>query len=390
MKRTTLCRRALALTHQTRIGPWPPPSGKSGAILIVVACGATLFFGLLALITDIGWTYYHQLKLQTAINAGWKTGFDELLLHRASSEGPDGQARFDRVAAHIRSVVALNYPDAAAPEVTVTFGKLHPGSPASTLDLTVIGTRNVPLFFANMLGISFFRVQAMRSSGPDNAINPGIIPIAIPHGEVKEPRPGLYSCSLFSENEEFIHGREYLLQPSASFAIPASSSPAPEAGLTLVRNTGSIDPDNIPQSDATEYVQWFRNGFQRPLQIHDRIILQPNIQADTVSSLIAARIASGAARAIVPITDIPPEVASADANVGARTIYDLKGLDFPNGTYSPSAYSFTAAVRIIGFAEFELMDPGGSDQGQVHGRFLRYIIKPMGSVNETIEKTGSE
>ncbi len=373
-------RRAIATTN----------SSRKGAILIVIACGAALFIGLLALVTDIGWTYFNQLKLQTAINAGWKAGFDELLVLSASSEEPGGQARLDRVAAHVRSVVALNYPGDSPPEVTVTFGKPDPENPSSIPELTVFGTRNVPLFFANMFGISFFRVQSIRSSGFDIEVDPGIIPIAIPHGEVNEPHPGLYRCSLYSENEGFIPGREYLLQPATHFGNTASSAFHTEPGLKKIQNTGAIDPDNNPRSGDVEFAGRLRNGFPLPLQIHDRIILQPGISLNTTVSLIAARIASGAACAIFPITDIPPEVASAAANVGARTIYDLNGLDNPEGVYSPAGYSFTSAVRIIGFAEFELMAPGDSGQGQIRGRFLRYIIKPGFSEAETIGNKGSE
>ncbi|HOT30241.1 MAG TPA: hypothetical protein PLU72_18830 [Candidatus Ozemobacteraceae bacterium] len=390
MRRATNSRRAIAAPNSSRNARRKVRFPRTGAILIVVVCGAALFLGLLALVTDIGWTYYHQLKLQTAINAGWKAGFDELLALRATSGEPVGQARFDRVAAHVRSVVALNYPDAPPPEVTVTFGKPDPDTPTPALDLTVFGSRNVPLFFANMFGISFFRVQSIRSSESDFQMDPGIIPIAIPHGEVKEPHPGLYQCALFSENEGFVHGKEYLLHPGTSFVNTASSALHPDPGLNKIQNTGAIDPDNKPRSGDTEFAGRLRNGFQLPLQIHDRIILQPGIPPDTTASMIAAHIASGTTRAIFPITDIPPEVASAAANLGARTIYDLKGLDSPDGAYSPAEYSFTAAIRIIGFAEFELTNPGNSGHGQIHGRFLRYIIKPGGSVIETTRKMGSE
>lgn len=349
---------------------------RKGAILIIVACGAALFLGFLALVTDIGWTYYHQIKLQTAINAGWIAGFDEMLALRASPEDPDSQAAHDRIANHIRAIVGLNYPDAPPPEVTVTFGQSSHAKPSSSLVLTVSGTRNVPLFFANIFGISFFRVQAIRSVDSDIGFEPGIIPLAIPHGEVKEPQPGLYHCTLFKDHEGYIPGAQYLLHPGSICLNTASPSSPAEPELKNINNAGVIDPDNHPGTGEPEYARRFQTGFPGPLQIHDRVILQSDIPGDTIISRIAARIASGAANAILPITDIPPEVASSSANQGAQTIYDLKGMDFPQGNYSPAKYSFTAAVRIIGFAEFELKSPVDSDHGQIHGRFIRYIIKP--------------
>lgn len=390
MRRSSPSRQPVPVTTRARDGRSMPPSRRQGAILIIIACGATLFLGLLALVTDVGWTYFHQIKLQTAINAGWKAGFDELLALRASREASGDKADLDRVAAHIRSVVTLNYPDTPSPEVTVTFGKKSPDRPNEMPGLTVFGTHHVPLFFANIFGISIFRVQAMRTSTPPQGEDPTLIPLAIPHGEVKEPQSGMYRCTLFSEHQGFEPGSEYLLKPGQTFASSALGAPSPEPGLKHIQNTGAIDPDNLPQTGDAEFAARLENGFHQPLQIHDRIILQPDITADTISSRIASRIASGAARAIFPITDIPPEVASGAENFGAQTIYDLKGMDAPEGKYSPDEYTFSAAARIIGFAEFELMKPTESDHGQIRGRFIRYIIKPGIPVNGSPTKGASE
>jgi hypothetical protein len=100
-------------------------------------------------------------------------------------------------------------------------------------------------------------------------------------------------------------------------------------------------------------------------------------------------------RVIIPITDVPPEVPLNNThNATATSIYDLQGTDHPNGAYNPDAYAFGSSVRIIGFAEFEIIDPseytregdsvtagdsgdlGPYQSGQVRGRFIRYIIKP--------------
>lgn len=364
--------------------------GRKGAILVIVACGAALFLGFLALVTDIGWTYYHQLKLQTAVNAGWKAGFDDLLVLRATKKDFAGQTGLNRVAAHIRSVIALNYPDTSPPEVSITLGSSISGQPPGALNLRVFGIQNVPLFFSKIFGIAVFRVQATRSTDSDIARDPGILPIAIPHGVVNEPQPGWYLCTNFSANEGFIVGNTYLLQPGTIFSSAETLPPPSDPGLKKIFHTGAIDPDNLPQTGDADFAIRLQNGFQQPLQIDDRIILQDSIPAGTTSSCIAARIASGTAAAILPITDIPPEVASSAMNLGAQTIYDVKGTDDPQGKYSPTEHSFTAAVRIIGFAEFELMSPVESDHGQIRGRFLRYIIKPGAPGKEAPTKEALE
>jgi len=85
-------------------------------------------------------------------------------------------------------------------------------------------------------------------------------------------------------------------------------------------------------------------------------------------------------------------------NAGIDTIYDLQGQDHPNGVYKPEQYDFGSSVRVIGFAEFEVLDPseytrdekdgltyesgdagdlGPYQPGQVRGKFIRYIVNPF-------------
>jgi hypothetical protein len=72
----------------------------------------------------------------------------------------------------------------------------------------------------------------------------------------------------------------------------------------------------------------------------------------------------------------------------------FRGSDQPGGVYSPDKYEFKSAVRVIGFAEFEVIDPseytrageslaagdsgdlGPYQPGQVRGRFIGYVVKP--------------
>lgn len=353
--------------------------------MLIVACGAALFLGLLALVTDIGWTYYHQLKLQTAVNAGWKAGFDDVV-------GNVGQ---QQVAARIKSVVSLNYPDASPPDVSISFRGSDQNQNQAGSFLTVTGTRDVNLFFARIFGMTSFRVQATRSGGFGTPSESGIIPIAIPHGVVKTTQSGKYICDLFGPTEGFSPGTEYLLQPGDPMSESQNASPSITSSeeAKTIRNCGSIDPDNNPGNEISEYVNRIRYGFNQPLQIHDRIILQPGTTRVETTSCIDARIASGAGNIILPITDIPPEVASAALNLGARTVYDLQGPDFPGGKYSPSEFSFTSAVRIIGFAEFELLntaESGSPHAGQVRGRFIRYIIRPNAIPESVTDRNLSE
>ncbi len=172
-------------------------------------------------------------------------------------------------------------------------------------------------------------------------------------------------------------------------------------------NYGIIDPDNVVAGGADDYRDRFEYGYTGPLDLGYRILTEPGNKEGPTDQSVAFRLAqellaTGSRKVIVPITDIPPEVtANSDKNATATSIYDLSGLDHSGGLYLPSEYGFEASVRIIGFAEFELLDPtaatgtelaftraGGTivegdsgdlgpyQTGQVRGKFIRYIVNP--------------
>jgi hypothetical protein len=165
-------------------------------------------------------------------------------------------------------------------------------------------------------------------------------------------------------------------------------------------NYGPIDPDNVIGGGADDYRDRFINGFNAPLEVNDRIITIPGNKVGPTDEAVDTRV-NGTdeyppnRRIIVPITDVGPEIAYNNAkNADANTAYDLQGNDQPGGVYDPTLYGFGASTRIIGFAEFEIIDPteynrdgegyqpgdsgdlGPYQSGQVRGRFIRYIVKP--------------
>ncbi|MFZ2957777.1 MAG: hypothetical protein WA705_12890 [Candidatus Ozemobacteraceae bacterium] len=168
------------------------------------------------------------------------------------------------------------------------------------------------------------------------------------------------------------------------------------------RNTGIIDPANVAGGTFDQYLNAFKYGSNITTQINDRILPLPGIATEATASGVDFRLngdPSGTPpmasypRVIIAITDLGPEITQAGAlNATATSIYDLQGQDDPNGVYATSAFNFTSAVRIIGYAEFELIPLaeatdadrnlviGGTQEGQVRGRFIRYIVKPYEDV----------
>ena len=151
---------------------------------------------------------------------------------------------------------------------------------------------------------------------------------------------------------------------------------------------GPLDPDNYVGGGANDYRDWFMTGFTQPLQVNDRVITENGNMRGPTDQAVEFRLDGDtetppSRRIIVPITDIPPEVAALQP--GVDSVYSLQGNDNPEGVYDPTVASFTSAIRIIGFAEFELIavddftndeNLGPYQPGQVRGRFIRYIVKP--------------
>lgn len=168
-------------------------------------------------------------------------------------------------------------------------------------------------------------------------------------------------------------------------------------------NYGVVDPDNSNSGGANDYRDRFMFGANIPVDINDRLMGESGNMVGPTDQAVEFRILGSEEfapnrRVIVPITDIGPEIAENNPkNALASTVYDLQGQDHPNGFYRPENYDFGSSVRIIGFAEFEILSPaeytrdekdglvyesgdagdlGPYQPGQVRGRFIRYIIHP--------------
>jgi len=157
---------------------------------------------------------------------------------------------------------------------------------------------------------------------------------------------------------------------------------------------GPVDPSN-DKGGANNYRDRLINGFFQALTLSDYIVPEYGNMVGPTDQAVEARIASNTRRIIVPITTVPDDVrANNKQNEDAQTIYDLQGNDNPKGVYDPTQYNFGSAVKIIGFAEFELLDPSEYTRvgesyhsgdfgdlgyyygGQMRGKFIRYIVKP--------------
>ncbi|HAE38365.1 MAG TPA: hypothetical protein DCG57_06975, partial [Candidatus Riflebacteria bacterium] len=165
----------------------------------------------------------------------------------------------------------------------------------------------------------------------------------------------------------------------------------------LKKSFGRIDPDNVA-TNTSQYLNFFKYGYSAAVEYGQMILPENGNASAPTAAAVSYRLEDKAEtpkNVIVPITEIPPEIATNNpAYATATTIYDLEASDNPGGEISSTTYSFKSSVRVTGFAEFELLgednytrkgtnydtgdkgDLGPVMPGQVRGKFIRYIVKP--------------
>ncbi len=351
--------------------------------------------GLVALVTDVGWMYYQKCRLQTAVNAGWKAGYDYLTNFVLTPQDLEREkANINRMALQVMRLNGYTREQIPDGKQVVT----------SYAPFTVRDTQTEGLFFARVLNFNSFKVTAQRSTLAGEG---GIVPLAIPHGVVKDLSNGRHSYQSFESlgQDGFLADREYILklgQGGGNIDKALEKVEDPNYVIQYGKNTnhlGALDPDNVVAGGANDYRDRLMYGFNGSLTLDDRLLAQNGNISGPTEQGIEYRLnnpATAARRVIVPIVDIPPEALAKDPNL--KTIYQLPQKDKPNGLYTIEEFPFESSMRIVGFAEFELLPkdrytrvttaanplvPGdegslGGDKGddQVRGTFIRYLIKP--------------
>jgi len=175
--------------------------GRRGGILVMAALAAVFMISMIAMVTDIGYMYYSQARLQTAVNAGWKAGYDRLAGYDVGKELTSSEK--ESIRAHIREVIRSN-----------GFSQEELNDDDIVIDvnrnsLRVVAKGKIGLFFARIMNVNSTEVAAIRDNESSFA---GIIPLAIPHGTTKDFSKKMYSCSLFGADSGFRDGEEYILK----------------------------------------------------------------------------------------------------------------------------------------------------------------------------------
>ena len=215
---------------------------RRGGALVMTALSAIFMLGMTALVTDVGFLYYSQSRLQTAVNAGWKAGYDRMLEVVKGGYVPEaGGTQDNDIRAHISEVMQQNgISTAGLKSLVISYTPLVPRQFPGYY-LRVEATQNVGLFFAKIVNFATSDVYASRENHP-NDIGQGVVPLGVPHGDVIDESRNTFDFHEFVDAEGFVEGKEYILKLGAGGA--GSSKPKPV----------KTDPEAIVEEDLPTFI----------------------------------------------------------------------------------------------------------------------------------------
>ncbi|HPG34484.1 MAG TPA: pilus assembly protein TadG-related protein, partial [Lentimicrobium sp.] len=186
----------------TRERPEVRGLGRRGAIMMMTAGFALVLISMTAMVTDVGYMYYSQAKLQTAVNAGWKAGYDKMIELTGTKTELDEPTK-EIVRRHVKSVLSANgFGQDDLKSIDIIIGENN--------DIKVVSRKEVGLFFARVMNIDSAEVAAGRQNTPDSKLK--VVPFGIPHGVVRDVSKNVYTWDEFDENEGFKKDEEYILK----------------------------------------------------------------------------------------------------------------------------------------------------------------------------------
>lgn len=341
---------------------------RTGAILPLTVIMAVFLISLIALVVDMGNFYYQRLRIQTAINAAWKAGFDRLIALKFVNTGQLAPDQVKQIDSHIREVLAQNGFDLdkmQALQIEITEDKLF-----------VSCQQQVSYIFGRVLKLDTAVIGADRQAELSFS---GIIPLAIHNGLLTVPQIGSFQFQPFVGDSCFEPGYEYILSPG----LPLKGLNAGQ-GATNIQGNGVFTSDSMNIISKEDLEQGFLRSLYRKADIGDK--LSPANFTVSPLDILKKRLTSDpnsekARKVIIPII----ESEQLENTSGSRpvTIYDSP-CD-PEQASALASHSF----KITGFAEFAFMLPEESellknsavtgqlkDSGILPGKFLRYIVKP--------------
>lgn len=345
---------------------------RSGAAMVMTAVLATVIIGVTALVVDIGYIYYKSNEVQTAVNAGWLAGNDRLLKLKEKNPVIDNEAE-KSIRDHVIEVMAYNgFKEEDGNRISFNI--------ENNRNLRLSAKSHLGLFFARVIDIDSTTVSVSREAYDDEFSIPDVLPLVMAHGVAKWNSDNSLSFQFFPKNEGFVIDGEYIIKPGQmseySLICQGITDFSKEASLT-----------------AEEYKKGLKYGLIKSLNVNDELGLVCGGFPSETENLINERLNGSGRRVIIPLVEVTRETAMAYAvSTSSLPIYSLRA-DI-SAKEADGVKSISNAVKIIGFAEFELLSvreykktelsvqQGGSEplgtpaSGQIRGKFLGYIVNP--------------
>mgnify|MGYP005850911405 CR=1 FL=1 len=282
---------------------------QRGSAVVLVALGMVLLLGAVALTTDGGYLYLQRQKLVNTVDAAALAAAHEL---------PDQPS-----AAVSTAYDYASRNGCAADEIAVT---VAPGN----RQIQVTATRQVPLFFARVLGRSSSQVAATATAAisPVSAMS-GIAPLSV-------------------AEQPFIFGLEYQLKDSPS----EISDPA--------HGSGWYGPLSLGGGGADNYLNSLKHGYSGKLKVGDIVNTETGNMDEPTSIGIAYRVSSCHHSPACSISQFDPGCPRVLLIPVVHPLLDDKNQ--------------VKQVQVVGFASF-LVDGfvGAGKDSYIRGRFVQMV-----------------
>lgn len=338
---------------------------RYGSVLIGTVFGLFFILGMLALVTDMAWLYYQEVRIEGAVSAAWRAGMDEIImLKNSGSNISESQIR-----QRVLDIFQLNGYEASQLQEFV----VDPGGRR----LKVYGKAPQPLFFSRIFNMTTRDVDAVR----DGTGGEGMIPLCLVPGDIKygskisgydnKGNPiyqtgywyNDFTSEQFDNNEGYIASEEYILKLGPEKTV-ATTTIVPTGYDTFVTgggnsNEGSLD---LGGQGAQNWLENMLYGYAGSLDVGDYV---NTAQGEVTQKTIEGREYRATLGDIVTVPIIKV--------VGEDTLlYNTGG---------------SKTLVIVGFARVVISsieesgydaDLGQYTTTQIRGRFVDYLVKPTG------------
>lgn len=304
---------------------------QRGNALVIVALALTVIMGATALVIDLGFAYYHKVKLAAAVDAA--------ALAAATELPADKESKVAKVRKKADEYAQKN--GVLAEEILVEVIDEGTG-------VRVTGKKHVSYFFAPVLGINFVDLEDVAEAHVGSVETIGSVSKIVPFAIVPQNSlDGVYRLKFSPQEKQSEENYLSSFQPGWM---------------------GILAFDDI--TGASSYEQRLKEGYLGNIKVDDRILIEPGNISGATSRGVQFRIDQCNHSAYSSWEEIPAEHL----------------LTCPRVVICPvvQATEDKKYVQVIDFAPFLLENvvEGSGIDCYVDGRFLSGLIDPGSFVNQ--------